>query len=174
LLETGVGQVVDLFTSEHAGRITIGNTPRFLEGVKRDTVALMQAAKLASYNDYRERFGLSRAKKYEDITDDKVLIEELRTLYGDDVESLDWYVGLFAEKHGTDMIMGELLLRMVAHDAFTQALTNPLLSNEAFVPETFSSIGWDIINETSTLNHIVQRVIKTGQNVTCQFSHAKE
>ena len=172
LMETGVGNAIDLFSNQPACRIIIGNTVRFLEPVKRDTIALMRAANLATYNEYRERFNLPKAKKYEDITDDKNLIKKLRNLYGDDVDALEWYVGLFAEMHGPDMIMGDLLLKMVGHDAFTHALTNPLLSKEVFVPKTFSSVGWKIINETSTLDHIVQRIVKKGKNVKCAFSHS--
>ena len=36
LMETGVGKAVDLFTAQKAGRIVLGNTPRFLDMVKRD------------------------------------------------------------------------------------------------------------------------------------------
>ncbi|WP_299849387.1 peroxidase family protein [uncultured Roseovarius sp.] len=172
LMQTGVGKAVDLFSKEVAGRITLGNTPRFLGPVKRDTISLMRDANLATYNAYRERFSLPKAHSYEDITDDKNMISELKALYGENVDNLEWYVGLMAEKHGTDMIMGDLLLTMVAHDAFTQALTNPLLANEVFRPETFSPVGWKVINETSKLEHIVQRVVGGAEPVTCTFSHA--
>ena len=46
-------------------------------------------------------------------------------------------------------MMGELLTTMVANDAFTQALTNPLLARNVFNEATFSAAGMKIINETS-------------------------
>ncbi len=48
---------------------------------------------------------------------------------------------------------------MVAVDAFSQALTNPLLAPDNFKTETFSEAGMKEINSTTTLNDIVQRNI---------------
>ena len=41
-------------------------------------------------------------------------------------------------------------------DAFSQALTNPLLSEHVFRPETFAE-GWDEFQRTPTLGDIVRR-----------------
>ena len=54
-------------------------------------------------------------------------------------------------------MMGELLTTMVANDAFTQALTNPLLARNVFNEETFSPVGLSIINETGSLQQIIAR-----------------
>ncbi len=171
LMQTGVGKAVDLFSKQRAGRIGAGNTPRYLRAVKQDTVTLMRAARLASYNDYRARFGLSRAGSFGDVTKDPALNDKLRTLYNDDIDSLEWYAGLFCEDHGEDMIMGKLLMTMVAHDAFTQALTNPLLSTEVFREETFSAAGWRVINGASRLTDIVQRVKNSDHDILCSFTY---
>ncbi len=48
---------------------------------------------------------------------------------------------------------------MVAVDAFSQALTNPLLTRENFNTETFSEVGMAQIQSTKSLNDIVQRNI---------------
>jgi prostaglandin-endoperoxide synthase 2 len=169
LIETGVGKAVTHFSGERAGRIVIGNTPTFLRGVKADTVSIMRDAKLASYNEYRERFGMSRAKTFADVTRNDALAGNLSAMYGGKIDDLEWYVGMMSEDHGPDRIMGELLLTMVAHDAFSQALTNPLLADDVFNEETFSPAGWDVINKTSTLDHIVQR-IPGGEGAVCTFS----
>jgi prostaglandin-endoperoxide synthase 2 len=54
-------------------------------------------------------------------------------------------------------MMGELLTTMVANDAFTQALTNPLLARSVFTEETFSPAGMRIITETHSLQQILDR-----------------
>lgn len=172
LMETGIAKAVGLFSNEPAGRMIIGNTPRFLAGVKQDTVTIMRAAKLASYNAYRERFSLPAAKVFEDINDDPQIAQKLKEMYQSDIDSVEWYVGMCAEKHGQGMIMGDLMLNMVAHDAFTHALTNPLLSEQVFQEDTFSQTGWDIIHSTSTLKQIVERVTQTG-DVCCEFNFNK-
>jgi prostaglandin-endoperoxide synthase 2 len=46
---------------------------------------------------------------------------------------------------------------MVAVDAFSQALTNPLLSEHVFNPATFSEVGWNAIRTTKTLTALLER-----------------
>jgi prostaglandin-endoperoxide synthase 2 len=59
---------------------------------------------------------------------------------------------------------------MVAHDAFTQALTNPLLSRQVFNEKTFSPVGMRIIEETGTLQQIVTRNAAEPAAVHVAFS----
>ena len=49
---------------------------------------------------------------------------------------------------------------MVAHDAFTQAFTNPLMAKGVFGPGTFSEEGVKIIKETQTVADLVARNTK--------------
>ena len=51
---------------------------------------------------------------------------------------------------------------MVALDAFSQALTNPLLSEHVYNAETFSAFGMDEIRKTDTLWSILQRNVPGG------------
>ena len=54
-------------------------------------------------------------------------------------------------------MMGELLTTMVAYDAFTQALTNPLLARKVFDETTFIEAGMEIIGRHPSLEQIVVR-----------------
>jgi len=38
-------------------------------------------------------------KAYEQLTSDAKLRDELKALYGDDINQLEWYVGIFAEEY---------------------------------------------------------------------------
>src|SRR5271166_2689301 len=49
------------------------------------------------------------------------------------------------------------MMFMVSVDAFSQALTNPLLSKNVFGEQSFSQIGLEAINKTSSLDDIVRR-----------------
>ncbi len=51
---------------------------------------------------------------------------------------------------------------MVGVDAFSQALTNPLLSQHVFNAETFGKIGLEIVGETRSLRDIVVRNVKSA------------
>ena len=66
-------------------------------------------------------------------------------------------------------MMGELMTTMVANDAFTQALTNPLLARNIFTNATFTAAGMNVINNTKSLQDIVARNARTPANVYVNF-----
>ena len=66
-------------------------------------------------------------------------------------------------------MMGELLTTMVANDAFTQALTNPLLARNVFTEDTFSAAGMKIIEETHSLKQILARNSQSSEGVVASF-----
>ena len=49
------------------------------------------------YNEFRRRVFKDPVKKFEDITEDRDIAEELRSVYDNDIESVDLMSGLFAE-----------------------------------------------------------------------------
>jgi prostaglandin-endoperoxide synthase 2 len=95
--------------------------------------------------------------------------QRLEALYGD-IDKLEWYVGIFAEEYPDYMMMGELLTSMVANDAFTQALTNPLLARNVWGDATFTKTGMGVIKQTSSLQDIVTRNAVSPDAVHVSFS----
>jgi prostaglandin-endoperoxide synthase 2 len=136
--------------------------------VEERTIALMRNARLASYNDYREQFGLNRLKDFHQLVADPELRGRLIKLYGD-IDKLEWYVGIFAEDYNDIAMMGLLMTVMVAYDAFTQALTNPLLARNVYNEATFTKTGLDIIRNTKSLQQIVARNSTSPDDVYCSF-----
>ena len=65
--------------------------------------------------------------------------------------------------------MPETVTRMVAYDAFTHILTNPLLATEIHTPQTFSDVGWAIIQQNATLEQIIKRNVRYPDAVTVSF-----
>ena len=47
--------------------------------------------------------------------------------------------------------------RLVGIDAFSQALTNPLLAPRTYSTDTFSRLGTDLIHQTQSLADLVAR-----------------
>ncbi|WP_016692130.1 peroxidase family protein [Rhodococcus rhodochrous] len=178
VLRKGIESIIDQFSRQKASRIGLGNTPAFLvdrhpmcpdrESVEERTVGLMRQARLRSFNDYREAFGLGRLASFTELTGDVEVQQKLERLYGD-IDALEWYVGIFAEDYPRHRMMGELLTTMVAHDAFTQAFTNPLLARNVYNEDTFSKVGVGIIEQTHCLQQIVERNSRTGQKVYASF-----
>jgi prostaglandin-endoperoxide synthase 2 len=110
---------------------------------------------LDSYASYCAYVGLDRPKAFSDISKNKAAVDFLAEHYAkpDDV---DFYVGLFAEESVKNSPLPPLILRMVAVDAFSQALTNPLLSEHVYKSETFSEVGWEVIQRTASLRDVLE------------------
>lgn len=164
LRETGLDNVMLAASRQPAGQIGLGNTPQFLvqraedggADVKRLSLKMSRACRLPSYNAYRRNYGLKPVRSFEALTGETEMASRLKALYHD-IDRLEWFVGLFAEGYGNDDMMGQLLLYMVANDAFTQALTNPLLARAVYNKRTFSQEGLDVIEGTSTLAQVIAR-----------------
>jgi len=177
VISQGVDALVSRLSRERAGRIGLGNTPAFLvdrsdpdsPSLEERSVALMRKARLRSFNDYRASYGLPRMTGFAQLTSDVALRERLESLYDHDIDRLEWYVGIFAEDYPDYLMMGELLTTMVANDAFTQALTNPLLSRNVFNEDTFSPAGMKVISETGSLEQIVVRNATSPGTVHASF-----
>jgi prostaglandin-endoperoxide synthase 2 len=156
VLDNGLAQgFIDLSTMK-AARLGVFNTSDSI--LPREQFAIEQGrlCELASYADYREYCSLNRPRSFEEISTDAKVAEFLKDQYGKP-ENVEFYSGLFAEDHVPNSPLPQLILSMVGVDAFSQAFTNPLLSEHVFKPETFSKVGWEAINETSTLRQIVER-----------------
>jgi prostaglandin-endoperoxide synthase 2 len=176
VLEKGIEALMDICSKECAGRIGLLNTPAFLveesgwPSVEQVTVALMRNARLRSFNDYREAYKLPRITSFEQLTPNAELQQRLKTLYGD-IDKLEWYVGIFAEDYADYEMMGELMSYMVANDAFTQALTSPLLARNVFNEATFTKTGLKIISETGSIQQIVARNSQSPDSVYVSFDY---
>lgn len=94
--------------------------------------------------------------QWEELAQDPEVQARLEQLYKD-VDHVEWYAGIFAESYPDYMMIGELLTYMVANDAFTQALTNPLMARNVFNANTFTKTGLGIISETKRLQDIALR-----------------
>ena len=179
VISEGIEALMALCSKEPAGRITLRNTPAFLvdspnpewPSVEAVTIALMRNARLRSFNDYREAYGLHRMHSFEELTDDREVQQRLKALYGH-IDKLEWYVGIFAEDSPDYMMMGELMTYMVANDAFTQALTNPLLARNVFNDDTFTKTGMKVISTTHSLQQIVARNARRPDAVHVSFKRA--
>jgi prostaglandin-endoperoxide synthase 2 len=157
LEQYGVEQVVSDASSQPAGRIGFNNTPSFLAGAEQRGLQWARDFRLQPFNRYRKRFGLTPYRSIDDMADGPDVAQALKRVYGDNIEAVEFTVGLLAEKRADGEVMPETLTTMVAHDAFTHILTSPILASEVHCPQTFSDAGWEIIQKGATLVDIVNR-----------------
>jgi prostaglandin-endoperoxide synthase 2 len=181
VLERGIEWLMAQCSRSRAAWIGLFNTPAFLTdrwapdhpAVEERSIALMRFARLETYNAYRQRFGMPPKTSFADLTGDPVVQERLAELYGD-IDNLEWYVGIWAEDHPEGQMMGELLTVMVGYDAFTQALTNPLLAPQVFTEATFTRAGLRIITSTRSLQQILARNAADPSAAFTRFTHGQE
>ncbi len=157
LEEFGLEKLVDSLSRQPAGWIGMGNVPRWLESAEHNAHSMSRRFALAGMNDYRERFGLKRLGSFAELTEDPALRQKLSDLYGGRIDAVELLPGLFGEGDRGDASFGSLLMRMVGYDAFSQALTNPLLAPQVWKEATFSDIGWAAIHTTQGVNDIFRR-----------------
>ena len=132
------------------------NTAAMLQPIETISVQQGRDNRLASYNDYRENAQYPRVTRFEQISGDPKVVDALRRHYGH-VDRIEFFVGLFAEELPARSAVPSLLGRMVASDAFSHALTNPLLSPAVYNAATFSQAGLDAIAGTRSLADLVAR-----------------
>jgi len=152
----GLGPLMEEASRQPAGRIGLFNTHPDLLGTEVATIRRGRQAELASLNDYRAHCSFPRAARLRDVSRDPEVQAALRRVYGH-VDRIELYPGLFAEDPRPNSVLPSLMGRMVGIDAFSQALTNPLLAPRVFRRETFSDVGWETIRTTRSLADVVDR-----------------
>ena len=159
LVKAGLANAFKWVSETRAAKLDLHNTAIFLErDMTVELLAIRQNCEqcLQGYNAYREAMGMKRVDGFDCMTADEALRGELEALYGH-TDKVDFYVGLFAEDNGPNSPMPPLLGAMVALDAFSQALNNPLLSKQVYNARTFSDYGMEVVERTEALVDIVAR-----------------
>ena len=169
LLENaGLATILDASSRQHAGRISLQNVPDFLLEAEYQTIKMGRNFRLRPYNDYRKQFGLDVLTSFEQLTDDAALRDRLKAMY-DDINKVEFIIGLFAQKHAKSRLYGDLMYAMVAYDALTQIYTNPLLSRNVYTTRTFTQYGLDLIDDTNTVQDLVDRNVAGSVRVGFGF-----
>ena len=155
------GSLADVFvniSNHRATALTLLNTEEWMTG--RDKAAMQQsrACRLKPYCDYAEYVGLARPKTFSDITKKKEVLEKLESVYKT-VDKVEFWPGLLASDFEQGSIMSDALTRLVAKDAFSQAYTHPLLSENVWKhgENSFGKYGWALVQEKHSIAQILDR-----------------
>ncbi|HKP64587.1 MAG TPA: peroxidase family protein [Polyangiales bacterium] len=171
LLETGLAFALEASSVQPAGEIWLGNTAAALLPTELSAIEQGRMNRLASYNDYRVAMSFPRVDRFEQISSSPHIVSELRRLYKH-VDNIEFYVGLFAEDPRPNGAVPALLGRMVALDAFSQALVNPLFSEHVYNEKTFTQQGLRWIAATNTLADLVARNVQGGKHLYVTMTRA--
>lgn len=180
LVDAGLANAFVAFSANRATCLGLGNSADFLERAEEKAINQARTNNIATLNDYREAMGMDRHESFEELvgkSKDPVekarrvaLAAELKRLYGG-IDNVEFYVGLFAEPPERNGPLPDLLLAMVAMDAFSQALTNPLLSHHVMGDDdnrrlAFTDAGIAAVKNTNTLADILKR---NSENLNGRF-----
>lgn len=171
LVRDGLATAFAEISANKATELGLENSPAFLLKAEEKAIDQARLNDVATFNDYRRAMDMDPVESFAELvgkTKDPAekarraaLAVRLEELYGS-VENVEFYVGLFAEPREKNGPLPDLILAMVAMDAFSQALTNPLLSEHVFGdPEnrelTFTPDGLVEIERTKRLHDILVR-----------------
>jgi prostaglandin-endoperoxide synthase 2 len=143
-------------SSQRAGQLGALNTATALLDFEMRAIDQGRLCHLAPYGAYRKYVSLPEPRRFEDISKNSDVVALLKSLYADP-SKVEFYVGLFAEDVMPNSPLSPLILRMVAVDAFSQALANPLLSEHVFNVDTFTEYGWETIQNSRSIADILER-----------------
>jgi prostaglandin-endoperoxide synthase 2 len=156
ITDRGVEVFLGSASLQPAGKLTLFNTnDEIVEMVIKPGLRRMRVLELASYNDYRELFGLRRMEKFEDICDDPEIVEGLRRVYKGNIDDVEYYPGIFAEEKLWGGIHGAILALSGVSCTYAGIFSSRLLLPHVYKPSTFSEAGMKIIEETTLLQQLV-------------------
>ena len=161
LIDRGLGGLLEDASRQPAGRIGLFNTPEPLLEVEKKSIELGRLASLDTYNAYRKLCKFPEVTSFDQISGDPRVQDALKDLYKT-VDRIEYYPGIFAEDTRRNSALPSLIGRLVGVDAFSQALTNPLLASNIYNELTFTPAGLEIIETTQTLSDILHRNLPAG------------
>lgn len=161
LIDGGLLAAFEGISDTQAAELGPRNTADALLHIEVASIKQDRDCALASFSDYCDYMGQMRPVSFEAISSDPDVAGMLDDFYYGP-RDVDFHVGLFCEDRVPNSPLPSLVLKFVALDAFSQALTNPLLSRHVFKCETFSGPGWNAINGTETLRDVVDRNVAGG------------
>lgn len=183
LIAGGLANAFANVAANNASCLGLENSPSFLHSAEEKALGQGRLNNIDGYNEYRKAMGMEPKSSFDDVVGKaknpteasrrKALAARLRDLYGT-VDNMEFYVGLFAEPVEKNGPLPELIQAMVAMDAFSQALTNPLLSEHIWGNEdnrlsAFTAEGLAEIERTASLRDILVRNTQSGPPVGNRF-----
>ena len=157
LFELGLGAILQAASRQPAGRVKLFNTPDFLLPAERAAISMARDAKLLPFNEYRKRFGIPPMIEFKEFKDTDAA-SALQRIYGD-IDKVEFLPGIIAEQSldTQGSLFGTTMMTMVGHDAFTHALTNPLLSENVLTEQHLTATGLNIVKDTASLQDLLKR-----------------
>jgi prostaglandin-endoperoxide synthase 2 len=157
LEQYGAAAVIAAAARQPGGQVGMHNNPPFLWRAEYAAHAFSRSQRVRPFVEYQAAFDWTPAKDFKDLTGDDDLARELYDLYNGEIRDVEFLVGLFAQQRTPPGVLPPVLNTMVAVDAFSQILTNPLLAENVYGPDAFGEEGMRVIKETTSFDQLMMR-----------------
>jgi len=159
VLEHGMEKFIKDMVHQPAGKVGLKNTPAFLKDLETTAVEQMRALETVPYNEYRKAYNLPPAASFADITQNATVSQQL-TRYYQSPDRVELYVGLYAEDTLPGSMLPPLMSEIIFSGLLTAVYSNPLCSPQLWNEETFTRLGWSMIETTSLASIMTRNVSK--------------
>jgi hypothetical protein len=181
--------MADLFYSfgtSHPGAIVLHNFPKHLQHFQKPDGSILDLAAtdilrsrergVPRYNEFRRKFHLAPAARFEDFSDDPSVVSDLRRIYGDP-EAVDTTIGLYAEKPPAGFAFSDTAFRVFILMASRRLKSDRFFTydfrSEVYTPE---GMKWIADNTMSTviLRHFPElaRALRGNRNAFAPWNAA--
>jgi hypothetical protein len=167
VLEDGRLGMPDFFYSfgtSNPGAIALHNYPRYLQQFSEPDGTLIDLAAtdilrvrergVPRYNEFRRKFHLAPASRFEDFSDDPQVVADLRRIYGDP-EAVDLMIGLYAEKPPAGFAFSDTAFRVFVLMASRRVKSDRFFTYD-YRPEVYTPEGMRWI-ENNTMSTVLLR-----------------
>jgi prostaglandin-endoperoxide synthase 2 len=172
LEQHGVEECINAASLQPAGRVQLHNTPYFLRNAELATLDMSRTFALRPFVEYCERFGERPPETMlELVGGDARSAAELTALYGS-VDKVELPIGLIAQTRDNSQpkaTLPPLVTTMVAVDAFTHILTNPILADQVY-EAAFPGPLAELADGCGGLAGLMARNAVPGTNIKPRFS----
>jgi heme peroxidase len=134
----------------HPGAITLHNHPNALRNLTRLSGEKVDIATIdvlrdrergvPRYNDFREKLRKQRIERFEDLTPNEKWNEEIRDVYGGDINKVDTQVGLLGEQLPTGFGFSDTAFRIFILMA-SRRLKSDRFFTDDYTPEVYTPEG---------------------------------
>jgi hypothetical protein len=149
----------------HPGAITLHNHPNALRNLVRvngdhvdiGTIDILRDRErgVPRYNDFREKLRKRRVEKFEDLTPNADWNEQIRDVYGGEIDKVDTQVGMLGEALPPGFGFSDTAFRIFILMASRRLKSDRFFTND-YTPEVYTPEGLDWI-ESNLFGDVVLR-----------------
>jgi len=156
--------------SQKAGKLCLNNFPKTLTNfngldLSQLDIYRTRECKIPRYNDIRRSLSLKPIKSFSDLTNNVEEIKKLNKVYNNDVELLDFLVGVHAEEKLPDFIFGETVYTIFIIQTTRRIESDRFLTTD-FNEKVYTTFGYNYIFNTTFKEILIKHFPKLKNVLT--------